>query len=497
MKVGTVTGDVREHEADALVVLLDGDGSGAAARRLDEALGGEIEARRALGELADGSGEVVTVLGRGRVAASRVVLATADRAGRGVHGLRDAGAAAGRALQRTGARRLALLAPEARGEDASRAVAASVEGVLLGSHRTSAEGRDRPERVETDALTVVVANDDARVACERAVNEAAIVAEAVRWARDQVDGPPNRVTPAALADAAAAEARAAGMRATVHDRDWMEAHGMGALLAVAQGSEAPPRLVVLEHRGDDREAPSVAWVGKGVTFDSGGLSLKERTGMPAMKGDMAGAAAVLAAAVAVARLDVPIRLVAVAACVENMPDGAAYRPADVVTAADGTAIEIVSTDAEGRLALADALLHARGFETDVTADVATLTGGAVVALGKGTAAAAFADDDAWLRLLREAADASDEPIWPMPIYDAYGKAIESRVADLKNGGVREGSAGIGASFLRRFAPARWAHLDIAGMAWTERASGAWNEGATGFGTRLLIEATRRLAVDAR
>lgn len=343
----------------------------------------------------------------------------------------------------------------------------------------------------------MVASDAAREACERAVSEAAVVAEAARWARDQVDGPPNRVTPAALAEAAAAEARAAGMRATVHDRDWMEARGMGALLAVAQGSAAPPRLVVLEHRGDEREAPSVAWVGKGVTFDSGGLSLKERSGMPAMKGDMAGAAAVLAAAVAVARLDLPVRLVAVAACAGNMPAGAAYRPADVVTAAGGTAIEIVSTDAEGRLALADALLHARGFETEVTADVATLTGGAVVALGKGTAAAAFANDDAWLQQLRDAAQASDEPIWPMPIYDAYGAAIASRVADLKNGGVREGSAGVGASFLRRFAPPRWAHLDIAGVAWTERASGAWNEGATGFGTRLLVEATRLLANGGR
>ncbi len=277
----------------------------------------------------------------------------------------------------------------------------------------------------------------------------------------------------------------------------MKRLGMGALLSVSAGSRQPAKLICINYKGGKREDRPVVLVGKGVTFDSGGLSLKQRTGMPAMKGDMAGAAAVLAAAVAVARLDLPVRLVAVAACVENMPDGAAYRPADVVTAADGTAIEIVSTDAEGRLALADALLHARGFETDVTADVATLTGGAVVALGKGTAAAAFANDDAWLRLLREAAAASDEPIWPMPIYDAYGEAIASRVADLKNGGVREGSAGIGASFLRRFAPRRWAHLDIAGMAWTDRASGAWNEGATGFGTRLAIEATRRLADGAR
>ena len=486
--------DVRTLSADALAVVLEGDHPLAGeTARLDDALGGELTSRRHLGELRPG-GEAVALAGAGRVEVERVRAASADLAGRGVHGVRDAAAALGRGLRDAPVDTVALLPPmPPQGAEAPGWVRSAVEGLLLGLHRTASLARDDTRPPRPTRLVVLVRDGHDHEAVETAALEGRTVAEAVQWARDRVDGPPNRVTPAALADTAAEAARAAGMRAVVHGPDWMHAHGMGALLAVARGSANPPRLVVLEHRGDERHLPSVAWVGKGVTFDSGGLSLKQRDAMPSMKGDMAGAATVLAASIAVARLDLPIRTVAVAACVENMPDGAAYRPADVVTASDGSAIEIVSTDAEGRLALADALLHARGFDAEVTADVATLTGGAVVALGKGTAAAAFANDEAWLAELRDAAEAADEPIWPMPIYDAYLDALRSRVADLKNGGVKEGSAGVGAAFLRRFAPPRWAHLDIAGMGWTDREKGTWNEGATGYGVRLLVEASRRRA----
>jgi leucyl aminopeptidase len=376
------------------------------------------------------------------------------------------------------------------------AVAAAAEGAALGAHRTRREGIDAPEAGGLEELAVVVppgAETGATEALRRAVRRAAVVADATGWARDAVDAPPNRMTPQRLAEAAAEAGRAAGLRVHVHDEAWMRERGMGALLAVAQGSAQPPRVVVLEHRPEQRELPSVAWVGKGVTFDSGGLSLKDRASMPAMKGDMAGAAAVLGGALAVARLGLPVRTVAIAVLVENMPDGAAYRPSDVVVAADGTAIEIVSTDAEGRLALADGLLYAQDFGCDVACDVATLTGGAAMALGSGTSAAALGSDPAWSALLSASALRAGEAIWPMPIYDAYLRAIDSRVADLKNGGVREGSAGIAAAFLQRFAPPRWAHLDIAGIAWTTAPAGVWNEGATGYGVRLMVEATGALA----
>ncbi|MDZ7706467.1 MAG: hypothetical protein U5J97_00995 [Trueperaceae bacterium] len=480
-------------------------------RALDTALGGEIAARQDLGELGIDGGGPASIPGLDRVGAARLVV-VASGADATPDQVRGAAAAAGRAVARNGAEHVAIWVEHASdtdtdtdtgidtdalpGPDRHVVLGLVTEGFLLGAHRVRSYARDDDRPAVPDRLTVLVSDQADHEASERAAQEAAIVAESVGWSRDLVDAPPNRLTPVALAEAAAAAGREAGMRVTVHDEAWMETQGMGALLAVAQGSANPPRIVVLEHRPGESELPSVAWVGKGVTFDSGGLSLKDRTSMPDMKGDMAGAAAVLGAALAVARMDLPVRMVTVAVCVENMPDGGAYRPADVVIAGDGTAIEIVSTDAEGRLALADALLLAQRFGTDVVADVATLTGGAIVALGKGTAAAAFATDDRWLDTLKEAARSSGDAIWPMPIYDDYLRAIASRVADLKNGGVREGSAGIGAVFLRRFAPPRWAHLDIAGVAWTDEPKGVWNAGATGFGVRLAVDATRRLASDA-
>jgi len=504
-KVTLEAGNPHTFDADAVVVVLAGASPQPSPqlRALDATLGGEIAARQARGDLGVGKGGLASMPGLDRIAADRLVIVgsgadpTPDQ-------VRDAAAAAGRAVARSGADHVAIwvehasdhLDTDVRSDTAPHAVIGhAAEGFLLGAHRVHSYARDDDRPAAPSRVTVLVPEAVDHDAAQQVVRNVAIVAEAVGWSRDLVDAPPNRLTPVALAEAAAVAGRDAGMRVTVHDESWMEAQGMGALLAVAQGSANPPRIVVLEHRSDESELPSVTWVGKGVTFDSGGLSLKDRVAMPAMKGDMAGAAAVLGAALAVARLDLPVRMVTIAVCVENMPDGGAYRPADVVIAGDGTAIEIVSTDAEGRLALADALLLARRFDTDVVADVATLTGGAIVALGKGTAAAAFATDDRWLDTLQKAARSSGDSIWPMPMYDDYLRAIESRVADLKNGGVREGSAGIGAIFLRRFAPRRWAHLDIAGVAWTDEPKGVWNAGATGFGVRLAVEATRRLASD--
>lgn len=521
IRTAVVDTDPFELSSDALLVLVDPDRDAPTApvARIDAPLGGQAsllrqeDRRDALflrHRRATGDGEPLPV------ALARVDRAAARRSPLGVaqpgeapgdderaHALeleawRVAGATAARAASRAGLRRLTLLV-DADATDPS-AIAAAAEGALLGAHRTRREGIDAPEAGGLEQLTVVVpapADADATTAVQQAVERAAVLAEATGWARDAVDAPANRMTPQQLAQTAAEAGRAAGLRVRVNDERWMRERGMGALLAVAQGSAQPTRVVVVEHRPDRRDLPSVAWVGKGVTFDSGGLSLKDRASMPAMKGDMAGAAAVLGAALAVARLDLPVRMVAIAVLVENMPDGAAYRPSDVVVAADGTAIEIVSTDAEGRLALADGLLYAQEFGCDVAGDVATLTGGAVVALGAGTSAAAFGNDPAWSSQLASAGARAGEAVWPMPIYDAYLRAIESRVADLKNGGVREGSAGIGAAFLQRFAPTRWAHLDIAGIAWTDQPIGVWNEGATGYGVRTLVEATGSLASEPR
>ena len=471
-------------EVDVLLAIAPPQGEvwPASLQALDEALDGDL---RALAE----SGSASTphlVASRGRVAARRVMLARAAEALDG-DAMRTLGARLGRAVTGYEAGTLGLVATV--DEDALLAL---VEGVTLGVVQTVNLARDLARRTDVESIHVVV--EEARTEqVQEALRRLAVLASARAWTRSLVDAPPNLVTPIVLAESAAAAGRDVGMTVHVHDEGWMEEHGMGALLGVAQGSSNPPRLVVLEHDPGVEGAPTLALVGKGVTFDSGGLSLKERTAMPAMKGDMAGAAGVLGAAIAIAQLGLPVRLVAIAACVENMPDGAAYRPADVIHASDGTAIEIVSTDAEGRLALADALLHAATFEPDVTVDVATLTGGAITALGKGFAAAGFTNDEAALDGMVQAGLETGERVWPMPIYEGYLDQISSRVADLKNGGVRDGSAGIAAVFLRRFAPEHWVHLDIATIGFVEEARGAWAPGATGFGVGLLTRFAEVLA----
>jgi len=276
----------------------------------------------------------------------------------------------------------------------------------------------------------------------------------------------------------------------VGGRAWAREHGMGAFLAVAQGSAGEPAFVTLEMNGDRRDLPTVVLVGKGVTFDSGGLSLKTREGMVPMKSDMAGAAAVLGAMQAAAAMALPLHLVGLCPCVENMPDGAAYRPSDVLVASNGVSIEVLSTDAEGRLALADALAYARRFRPDAVVDLATLTGSCVVALGKGVAAGLFANDDALRARLERAGAATSERVWPLPLYDDYRRAIDSKVADIQNSGGRQAGVGTSAAFLREFVEYPWAHLDIAGMALADHAEAYRPAGATGFGVRLLIETLR-------
>src|SRR5690606_38770594 len=248
----------------------------------------------------------------------------------------------------------------------------------------------------------------------------------------------------------------------------------------------------LEHNAGRDDLPTIVLVGKGVTFDSGGLSLKTRDGMMTMKSDMAGAAAVLGTMQAVGELDLPVRVVGLCPCVENMPDGRSYRPGDVVIAGNGTSIEVLNTDAEGRLALADALAYAKTFAPTAVVDIATLTGSSVTALGAGVASSLFATDPTLRARLETAAEASGERVWAMPLFEEYRKTIDSKVADLKNTGGASGGVGTAAVFLQAFTDYPWAHVDMAGMALVEDTKGKTylTPGATGYGVRLLVEFLR-------
>lgn len=493
VQIHATRGAIQDIEADAIVVgLFEGTKQPSGAlKAVDDALDGAIAERIAAGDVRGALGEILVLYPRGAVPADRVLVVGLGPEGScDTQAVRRASAAAAKRCRKLKATSMATVVhgAGAGGIDPERATQAVVEGALLGLYRTRVKESEADSELESILL---VEADEAAIA---AVERGAVVGEAVAagslLARDLVNGPPNLVTPTYLADVATDMAEHHGLRVHVGDRTWMAEQGMGALLAVAKGAEEPPRFITLEHGAERTDEAPIVLVGKGVTFDSGGLSLKTVAGMVSMKSDMGGAAAVLGAMKTVAMLGLPRRVVGIMACVENMPDGKAYRPSDVVRAGNGKTIEIISTDAEGRLALADALVHAAGLEPEWVVDVATLTGSCVRALGSGVAAGLFSNDDDVAQRLEKAGRETHERVWRLPLYADYREKIESDVADMKNSGGATGGVGTSAVFLQEFVDYRWAHLDIAGVVLASKASGYLSKGATGFGVRLLVEALR-------
>jgi leucyl aminopeptidase len=340
---------------------------------------------------------------------------------------------------------------------------------------------------------VIVGGDDAATA---AAERAARVAEWANRARDLSNAPPNELTPERLAERAA-ELAPAGVQVEALGREQIIALGMGAFAGVAQGAHNEPRLIVMRYEPKGAKSDvTLGLVGKGITFDTGGISLKPSLSMENMKGDMSGGAAVVAGMCAIADLDVPLRVLAVVASTENMPSGNAYRPGDVLTAANGKTIEITNTDAEGRLVLADALWYAREQGATHVMDLATLTGAMSVALGDFYAGL-FANDDEWADQILGASRASGDHLWRFPLHPRYRRYVDSRYADMKNSSdLREGGAVLAAEFLKEFAgKGPWAHLDIAGPAFLDRSRGdyLWQPGGSGFGVRLIAELASQLA----
>ena len=397
--------------------------------------------------------------------------------------LRTAAAAAASAAERVETLTLALgdaidqLAPAV-------GVQAVAEGALLGSYRFGAyRSKAQPFELTTIGVQAVGDTDAARAA----VTTARLTAGAQCLVRDLVNTPPQDKRPPVLAERALAEVAGLPIETRVLDEVALAEGGYGALLGVGQGSEAPPRLVELTYApaGASRH---VAVVGKGITFDTGGLSLKSNDAMMTMKLDMAGAATALAVVKAAAQLELPVAVTAIMALAENMPSGTATRVSDVLTAKDGTTIEVTNTDAEGRLVLADALVHAGELEPDAIIDVATLTGAAVVALGDRIGVLMSSDDDLAAGLLASGT-AAGEPLWRLPVASAeYGERLEGAIADVRNTAGRAAGTIYAGLFLHRFVPegTPWAHLDIAGTAWTDDARGEQSKGATGIPARTLL-----------
>lgn len=400
---------------------------------------------------------------------------------------RAAGGAVQAATQRS-LGRLALWVPSRRG--APRAVQALAEGLLLGGYRSDPyRTRSEEPRGEVRSATLLVERGTDLRAARRALATGVALAESQNLARRLSNEPANALPPAALAREAQRLAREVGLSCRVLDAREMRRRKMGALLAVGQGSANPPRLAVLEHNRGRR--PTVCVVGKGITFDSGGISIKPSAGMQDMKHDMSGAAAVLGILRAAALLKLPLHVVGIVAAAENLPSGTAYRPGDILTSMSGLTIEVQNTDAEGRLVLADALHFARQeFKPQALIDLATLTGACVIALGRW-ASGLFGTNERLVEHLQRAGEAAGERAWPMPLWKEHRKHMRSRIADLKNVGGREAGAVTAAAFLAEFVgDTPWAHLDIAGTAWTDRSEPAQPYGATGVGVRLVTEALR-------
>lgn len=383
---------------------------------------------------------------------------------------------------------------EIRRAETEEFVQAVCEGLLLADYRYEDYlPQERPgQPAPLGRVTLLMDADSDVKGAREALSAAEGICAGACFARDLVNAPGNQKSPEYLAMQAVSMAEASAVKVRLLDQREMERQGFGALLGVAQGSERPPFLIVLEYQGGKAEEKPVALVGKGVVFDAGGISLKPAEKMDEMKMDMGGAAAVLGTMKAAAAMKLPVNLVAVIPAVENMPSGRAIRPGDILTSLSGKTIEVLNTDAEGRLILADALTYTARFEPRVVIDLATLTGACIIALGD-QAAAVLGNNDGLTRQLVKAGERSGERLWPLPLWDGYAAQIKSDFADVKNSGGRAAGTITAAAFLQKFADDyTWAHLDIAGMAWAGQGKAGQPKGGTGFGVRVLIEYLRGL-----
>lgn len=467
---------------------------------LDRRIGGRLADALASGDFKASRGDRLVVHGPQDGDLVRVVLIGAGEADDLDDArLRELGGRVGREVARRAGERFALVVPGGAGLGPERAAPLLAEGALLGGYRFDRYKKSKKKgkgggTKKRSRLQIVFVRKVAKLSALRAsVKRVVQIAEGQIAARDLSNEPPNVIYPETLARECRKMARAVGLKCTVMNVAELERRGMGAILAVGQGSLRPPRMIVLEHGATAarKRKGTIALIGKGITFDSGGLSIKPAMGMIEMKHDMSGAAAVFGAMQAIATLDLPIHVVAIIAAAENMPSHMAYRPGDIIESASGQTIEIINTDAEGRLVMADALdLAIKQYEPDAMIDIATLTGAAMMAFGPWATAGLGNDPDV-LAELQAAGDVTGETVWPMPLLEAHTKAMKSKVADWKNSGGRDGGISTAGAFLQGFVgDTPWVHLDIAGSGMTANETPLHVGGGTGVGVRLLTEWVR-------
>ncbi len=483
MELKIVGGDLANAKTPCLILgVFDKRKLSRPAEAVDKASDGAVSALLKKGDLDGGKGWLLAYDLPG-LAAERVLLI-----GLGKRKESDRGKltkALGVALSRLAEIRVdkALLAPPERLDNYVSVRAAALKAAQAAYRYEETKKPKDDASLPLAALDIWV-DKRVRAAAARALAHAGAIAEGVALARELGNLPGNRCTPSYLAERSVTLAdEHPGLTTEVLEEDAMQALGMGALLSVSRGSRQPAKLIVMTYRGGDENAKPVALVGKGLTFDAGGISIKPATDMDEMKYDMAGGASVFGAMVAAMRMGLPINLIGVVPASENLPDGNANKPGDVVTSLSGQTIEILNTDAEGRLILCDALTYLERFEPAVVLDMATLTGACIVALGRHPSGL-FTRDDKLAAEITYAGEAADDRVWRLPLWDDYQQQLDSNFADIANIGGRDAGAVTAACFLARFTKAyRWAHLDIAGTAWVT----GKEKGATGRPVPLLSE----------
>lgn len=493
MDLKLTTVHARDVDADWLIVgIPEGSDWGSELRALDGALAEQLSRLREAGDLTGKLAEILIIPDTPSLKARRLLLVGMGTPNElSVARWEKAAMTAVRQISSKKELRVAFCLPEQLGSlTTDRATETIATSLIVGSQGQDVCKTERSRHPFIAAQIVLPFGTDI-AASNQAAERGRIVGEAINLARELINRPPQEIYPETFAARAQQEAAACGLTCQIFDEKQLEAERFGSLLAVAKGSDRPARMVVLEHRHGGPTTPTLALIGKGVTFDSGGLSIKPTDGMLTMKCDMAGAATVLGAMTAIARLKLPVNVVGYAGLVENMLGGKAYKLGDVLTARNGVTIEVHNTDAEGRLVINDVLSYAVDHGAERLIDLATLTGACVVALGEDVAGA-FSNNQAWCDQVLAAAKVQGEDLWQMPMFDFYNDLLKSDVADCKNIGGRWGGAITAAKFLEKFVSGKpWVHLDIAGPAFASSSKGHREGGATGCLVRTLIEVAEK------
>lgn len=496
MHIDTYCGDIEALTTQALIISLfeDTELSGLAAA-VNKVINGQIQAVMDTHDFCAKRNEVTVLYTNKANFAQRVILVGLGKMNRfTLDTVRQVAASAILKARDLGVNQLhtVIHGIETDIVDPQRGAEAVAEGTMLGLYRFDELKTNLDNlRENPTSLTLVVEDVQNRDLVKKGTDYGKIIAESTMLARNLVNRPANIATPSHLAKTAKQLARSTSLKCTIIEKPELEQMGMHTFLSVNQGGGEPAKLIVLEYNPEPEDAPVVVLAGKGITFDTGGISLKPSLNMEKMKGDLGGAAAVIGAMQAIAQMRIPVRVIGLTPVTENMPDALATKPGDVVKSLKGLTVEIINTDAEGRLVLADTLTYAGEFKPDAIIDIATLTGGRIVALGDE--AAAVLGDEMLISKLKTAGENVGERVWPLPLYEEYGDNLKSDVADLRNIGRGRGASTImGGMFLKNFVPdgIPWVHIDIAGLGIIDTDRRYVPKGGTGFGVRLLVELLR-------